>query len=123
MNDTCNRICITPTRNELWIVKHFLAAARCWASHIIVADQGSTDGTLQRLQETPGVDVVINDSPIFDEVHRQRLLLNRARKIPGKRVLLALDADEALSANCFTSEEWDRISQAPPGTGTAVALG
>jgi hypothetical protein len=116
MEARCTRICVTPTRNESWILKPFLTAAKCWADHVIVADQASTDGTLELLQATPGVDVILNDSPRFDELHRQRLLLHRARMISGKRVLLALDADEALSANCLNSKEWEAIGAAPAGT-------
>jgi Glycosyl transferase family 2 len=116
MNDSCNWICLTPTRNEACIIKQFLAAASCWASHIIVADQGSTDGTLNELQSNSRVGIVINPSSTYDELYRQRLLLDRARQINGKRILLALDADEALSSNCVTSNEWERISEAEPGT-------
>jgi len=110
------RICVTPVRNEAWIIDRFLAAARSWATDVIVADQGSTDGTLQRLQGTPGVTTVINDSPVFDEQHRQQLLLTHARRVPGRRVLIGLDADEALSANSVESSEWERIEKATPGT-------
>jgi hypothetical protein len=81
-----------------------------------VADQGSTDGTLQELQKTPGIQVLINDSPTYDEAHRQKLLLACARKITGKRILLGLDADEALSANSIDSQEWQLIENASPGT-------
>ncbi len=98
------------------MIRQFLAATKCWASHIIIADQGSSDGTLQQLQNAPGVDVIINDSPIVDERHRQQLLIERARQIGGKRVLIALDADEALSANCLASSEWEELSKAKPGT-------
>jgi len=116
MNDCCRRVCLTPTRNEAWIIKPFLAAAKSWADHVIVADQGSTDGTLQTLQSTAGVEALVNDSPTYDELHRQRLLINRARQIPEKRILIALDADEALSSNCLQSKEWQKISEAKPGT-------
>jgi len=112
----CQRICLTPTRNESWIIKPFLAAAKCWADHIIVADQGSTDGTLQELQRTAGVQTLVNESPAYDEAQRQRLLINAARKISGKRIFIALDADEALSANCLPSAEWQRLAEAKPGT-------
>jgi hypothetical protein len=112
----CHRVCVTPTKNESWIIKPFVAAAKCWASHIIVADQCSTDGTLQELRKIHGVDVVLNESPTFDESHRQRLLLDRARQIPGKKVLFGLDADEALSSNCTQTEDWQRIMNAKPGT-------
>lgn len=116
MSAPCHRVCITPTKNETWVIKPFLAAAKLWASHIVVADQGSTDGTLDQLRTTAGVDVVLNESPTFDELHRQRLLLGKARQIEGKRILIALDADEALSANFPNSKEWERLSAASPGT-------
>jgi hypothetical protein len=112
----CVRICITPTRNESWIIRSFLAAARTWADHVIVADQGSTDGTLESIQGIPKVHPVINEEAAFGEAHRQNLLINRAREIEGTRVLFALDADEALSANCTQSPEWEAIARARPGT-------
>jgi Glycosyl transferase family 2 len=114
--DSYRRICVTPVRNEAWIIDPFLAAVKTWASDVIVADQGSTDGTLERLRGTSGVSILINDSPVFDEAHRQRLLLDRARRIPGKRLLIGLDADEVLSANVSTSEEWRQLDNARPGT-------
>ena len=115
-SNSLNWVCLTPTRNESWIIKQFVAAAELWASHIIVADQGSTDGTLQQLQSMPMVEVVTNSPPAYDERHRQLLLLERARRISGRRILIALDADEALSSNCVSSKEWERINEAPLGT-------
>jgi hypothetical protein len=114
--DSCERICLTPTRNEAWIIQPFLAAAKLWASNVIVADQCSTDGTWQQIQSTPNVEGIVNESSVYDEAHRQRLLLRQARRREGKRVLIALDADEALSANFMQSKEWSRICAAPPGT-------
>jgi len=112
----CHRLCLTPTRNESWIIAPFLAAARMWASRVIVADQGSTDGTREFLEQVPGVDVLRNTSADYDESHRQRLLLEAARRVPGPRFLLGLDADEALSANSANSPDWARIAAAAPGT-------
>jgi hypothetical protein len=109
-------ICVTPTKNEAWIINPFLAAAGCWADHTIVADQGSTDGTPDAVLKAPKAQLVRNESTVFDENHRQKLLLESARKIPGPRILIGLDADEALSANCRTSPDWARIAAAKPGT-------
>ena len=38
-------ICMTPVKNEEWIMERFLAAASLWADCIIVADQHSQDRT------------------------------------------------------------------------------
>ena len=110
------RICLTPTKNEAWIIRPFLAAALTWADRVIVADQGSTDGTLEHLRAIPCVDTVINESPVYDEAQRQKLLLSAARRLPGKRVLIGLDADEAVSANFADSPVWARLSGISPGT-------
>ena len=53
----------------------------------------------------------------FHEAQRRGLLFELARQIPvaGKRLLLAIDADEFLTANLFDSAEWERILAAPIG--------
>jgi hypothetical protein len=107
---------VTPTRNEAWVIQRFLSAARTWADQVIVADQGSTDGTWEQLQNVPGVRPVKNEMQVFDENHRQKLLLSKAREVEGKRILIGLDADEALSANCLQSKEWRQLADVKPGT-------
>lgn len=109
-------ICLTPTRNESWIIRHFVRCATRWADNIIIADQCSTDDTREAAQLEPRVDVILNDSPKYDEAHRQKLLISRARKLPGKRILIALDADEALSSDCLSTSDWKKIQEAAPGT-------
>jgi hypothetical protein len=115
VEDSSQYICLTPTRNEAWILRHFLGAAESWATQIIVADQQSTDETWALLSGAPKVKAVRNESQVLDEAHRQRLLLEHARMLPGRRVLIALDADEALSSNALSSPDWQRIKDAPLG--------
>src|SRR5262245_12921436 len=115
MNERAHYLCLTPTRNEAWIIRHFLRAAAMWSTRIIVADQGSTDGTWEALGDVTGVDRVKNVASRFDEESRQRLLIKEARRLPGRRrVFIALDADEALSANAHQSPDWQRIADASP---------
>ncbi len=110
-------VCLTPVRNEAWIIKPFVAAAAEWANRVIVLDQVSTDGTRELLQAYESVDLICNDDTTYDEAFRQKTLINRARAtVPEKRILLALDADEFLSANYRESAEWQRILDAAPGT-------
>jgi hypothetical protein len=109
-------ICLTPVRNEAWILDRFLRCASTWADHIIIADQASTDGSREIAARHPKVRVVHNPGTDFDEKSRQELLLAAAREIPGPRLLIALDADEVLSANHATSPEWVTLLAAAPGT-------
>jgi len=109
-------ICLTPVKNEAWILDRFLASASLWADHVIVADQGSDDASRDIALRHSKVTLVENPDPTYDEGGRQRLLLREARQIPGKRVIIALDADEALTGNWRDTEEWHRILSAPPGT-------
>src|SRR6476659_3715040 len=92
-------IVLTPVRNEAWILDRFIKCTSLWADHIIIADQSSDDGSADLARKYPKVTVVENDNPEYDEADRQKLLLRTARLIPGPRVLIALDADEIMSAN------------------------
>lgn len=111
-------ICVTPVKNEAWILERFLACASCWADHIVLADQCSEDSTRDIAARFSKVRLIENTSPAYDEGARQRLLLESARKLPcaGKRILIALDADEMLSADWASTAEWQQILEAPEGT-------
>lgn len=117
MSDRPTLVCLTPVRDEAWILEAFLAAAATWADVIVVADQGSTDGSREIAEAHEKAVVVENRMESYDEGARQRLLLEAARShVPGRRILIALDADEALTADATASREWDRLSAAAPGS-------
>jgi glycosyltransferase involved in cell wall biosynthesis len=109
-------ICLTPVKNEAWILERFLKCASLWADHIIIADQGSDDGSREIARGFSKVTLIDNSSQTFNEPERQKLLINAARQIPGPRLLLALDADEFITANCLNSMEWQSVLNAPAGT-------
>jgi hypothetical protein len=114
-------ICLTPVKNEAWILERFLQCASTWADHIVLADQQSTDATPDIAGRFEKVTLIDNPHPGYDEQARQKLLIDAARRIPrkdpqGPRLLLALDADEILTANWMTSPEWDALRSAEPGT-------
>ena len=89
-------ICLTPIRNEAWILETFLKCASVWADHIIIADQMSDDGSREIAARFDKVILVDNDSQTFNEPERVQLLLREARKFSGRKILVALDADEIL---------------------------
>ncbi len=109
-------ICLTPVKNEGWILDRFLRCASLWADHIIVLDQLSKDESAEIASRFPKVILLHNPSPVYNEQERQRLLLEAARQIPGPRLLITLDADEFLTTNFATSPEWQTVLDAPPGT-------
>jgi glycosyltransferase involved in cell wall biosynthesis len=76
-------ICLTPVKNEAWILDRFLRCASLWADYIIIADQGSTDSSREIALRYPKVVLIDNLSLEFSEVQRQQLLLDAARQIDG----------------------------------------
>ncbi len=109
-------IALVPVRNEAWILKSFLECTSLWADHIIVADQLSEDNSREIAAAFPKVMVIDNTCAEFSEVERQRLLIAAARRFPAPRLLVAVDADEIVSANILDSPEWQIALQQPPGT-------
>ncbi len=109
-------ICLTPVRNEAWIIERFIQCASLWADRIIIADQNSTDNTVALARKYSKVTVIENSNSEYDEVYRQKMLLAEARKTSGKKLLVTLDADEFLTANFHTSAEWETALQADEGT-------
>lgn len=109
-------ICLTPVRNEAWVLDRFLKAASLWADYIIIADQMSTDGSREIAKKYSKVILIDNNTEEFNEPERQKLLINEARKIEGPRLLITLDADEMFTPNVLTSIEWQDMLHAEPGT-------
>ena len=109
-------ICLTPVRNDEWVIERFLKAASLWADYIIIADQNSADRTSEIATSFSKVILVNNDSAEYNELGRKRLLINEARKIKGEKLLIALDVDEMFSPEIFTSGEWEKVLQLPKGT-------
>lgn len=109
-------ICLTPVKNEAWILERFLKCASLWADYIIIADQGSTDGSVEIAKKNEKVIFIDNNiDGDFNEYTMRNPLFKEAAKIEGPKVLIALDADEILTPN-FDSTEWKTIRNAKPGT-------
>ncbi|MEO8502950.1 MAG: glycosyltransferase family 2 protein [Acidobacteriota bacterium] len=109
-------VCLTPVRNEAWILERFLRCASLWADHIVVCDEHSEDGSQNIARAFPKVRLIDHRSPSFDEAGRQSRLIDEARRIPGPRLLMALDADEFLAADALASPSWQEAVNVAPGT-------
>ena len=62
------------------------------------------------------VQLIENSAKVFNEPERQKLLIEAARRIPGPKLLMALDADEFLTANFRKSVQWAMVQRAVAGT-------
>lgn len=109
-------ICLTPVRNEAWILDTFMKSTSLWADHIIIADQNSTDGSREIIKKYPKATIIDNNSSTPNEPERQRLLLNAARLIPGDKIIMSIDTDEILSPEALSSDTWNNILSQKPGT-------
>jgi hypothetical protein len=68
-------------------------------------------------REFPKVILIDNSASDYNEASRQELLIDAARRLVKlPRLLLALDSDEILAADALSSEGWQRMLAAPPGT-------
>ncbi len=108
-------ICLTPVRNEAWVLHAFLKATSVWADYIIIADQQSSDGSREIALSYPKVILIENSSKEFNEPERQKLLIEKAREIVGDKILFGFDADEILSANFWDTNDWKAILDSKPG--------
>jgi glycosyltransferase involved in cell wall biosynthesis len=112
-------ICLTPVKNEAWILGKFIQCASLWADLIIIADQMSTDGSREIALEYPKVQLIDNKSEAFNEPERQKMLLDAVKLIQcqdRRKLLITLDADEFLSGNYHETTEWKTICEAKEGT-------
>jgi len=109
-------ICLTPVKNEAWILDKFLRCTSIWADNIIILDQNSTDDSRIIAKKFPKVRLIINKNNVFNEKVRQDLLIKEARKIELPRLLITLDADEFLTSNFINNPEWDMILRAEKST-------
>lgn len=108
-------VCLTPVRNEAWCLDIFLKCTYLWADYIIIVDQNSKDGSREIARKYQKVILIENDSEVYDEEGRQKLLINESRKIPGDKILITLDADEVFTANFINTNDWVRILNSNPG--------
>lgn len=110
-------VCLTPVRNEAWILDRFLRAASTWADAIIVLDHVSDDGSADIARAFPKVHLIEYAQPSYDDPIRRGILVNAARElVRGPSILIALDADEVIAADAWEQQEMRAFLIAAPGT-------
>ncbi len=109
-------ICLTPIKNEEWILDRFLKCASLWADKIIISDQGSEDKSMEIARRYPKVTLIENPVDDYNEYKIRVVLFDEARKIKGKKLLIAMDADETFTPDFDKTDDWQRLLNAYPGT-------
>ena len=109
-------ICLTPIKNEAWILDRFLKCASLWADKIIISDQGSEDNSVEIARSYPKVTLIENPVDDYDEYKIRIGLFDEARKIKGHKLLIAMDADETFTPDYAKTDDWQRLLSAKPGT-------
>ncbi len=110
-------ITIMPVRNEGWIIKHNLTILSQFCDHILIAIGESNDKTFEICSSFPKVLMVPDIEPGFvKKYNRRKILLDKAREFDGLNLILALDADELVTADAVSSPAWfNLISNIKPG--------
>jgi glycosyltransferase involved in cell wall biosynthesis len=107
-------IATIPVRNEEWILERNLQTLSHFCDVIIVADQQSTDMTTEVCRGYDRVVIIHNTSPLLNaELSGSRqLMLNAARDYDGMNIILAVDADEIVTATVLDSVAWQNALDA-----------
>lgn len=114
------KILVLPVKNESWILETFLKCASIWADHIIIADQNSTDGSLDIYKKFNKV-IVIENKNKYHHSSVRKLLLDRAREIKGNKVIFSFDADEIPTSFFLKEEFWNLIDKLEKGTSISMS--
>jgi glycosyltransferase involved in cell wall biosynthesis len=110
-------VVLTPVKNEEWILDAFLKTTSLFADHILLADQNSTDRTVEIANSYEKVVVIKNDGKSYNEASRQQLLIDAARKLFGSdNMLIAIDADEIIAFDGIGAAEWKQMRNLEKGT-------
>src|SRR5690606_14698200 len=89
-----------------------------WADYIIIADQNSTDRSIEICKQFKKVSIIKNEESGHSNKVRW-LLLEEARKIEGNNLIFCIDADEVLSPNLIPLIEKISIER---GLGVSFSL-
>jgi len=112
----CKFIVYIPVKNDSWFIENSIRHAVAWADHVIVADESSTDGSVEiykRLEkESPNLKIIYDRPKMdFTTPDMRNYMLEQVRTIEGYNIIFELHADEIISAKILKSETRNEIVQ------------
>lgn len=107
-------IALMPVKNEDWIIGKTIKALDQFCDVIIIADEGSTDSTIEIVKGFNKV-VVINNNERFLSHNVRTLLLDAARNYDGNNLIFNFDADEIPSSAILNPNTFQLLNEIPVG--------
>jgi len=111
---------LMPVKNEEWILERTLGSLSKICDYVIVADQNSTDRSMEIVKSIPNCTLLKNDE-IYHSSNVRKMLLDAVREnFSGSNLLISLDADEIFTSNILDKgaiESWKALPK-----GTSVSL-
>jgi glycosyltransferase involved in cell wall biosynthesis len=113
-------IALIPVRNEALLLPTTIRCLAQFCDHILIADQGSTDGSANIAAAFEKVQVILNPAPPGTGfVLRRQILLDAFRDYEGENIALCLDADEFAPPAIFQRLKADAERFGRPGVSFA----
>lgn len=106
-------IALTHVKNDAWCIGKAIEHLSLWADEIIVADESSTDGSIEiyrRFKDYPNVHIVENRPKFnFNTPDLRNYMLGLAREFDGNNLIFEIHADEIMSAEILRPEVKQRL--------------
>ena len=104
----CKIIVYIPVKNDAWFVENSIRHAVEWADCVIVADESSTDGSVdiyRKLENQHSNLKIIYNRPKMDFTtpDLRNYMLEQVRKFDGNNIIFELHADEIISAKILNN--------------------
>jgi len=106
-------ITITHVKNDAWCIGKSIEHLRFWADEVIVADERSTDGSLEiynQFKQYPNVHIIENRPKFnFNTPDLRNYMLGLAREFDGKNLIFEMHADEIMSAEILNPKVKEKL--------------
>lgn len=115
---TTKVIVITTVRDEAWTLDRFFQTCSEFADHILVDDDSTGIDHTHTIYPRYSKVILFKSAGtgLSFETRRKRIFAEARRIACDRRIIVAIDSDELISANLLHSPEWRTVLTAPPGT-------
>jgi len=109
-----NIIVYIPVKNDAWFIENAIRHAVVWSDYVIVADESSTDGSVniyKKLEkEYSNLNIIYNRPKMdFCTPDIRNYMLDQVRSIDGNNIIFELHADEIVSAKILNRDVREAI--------------